>query len=81
VWVIFWWLVADALELAATNTHNWHPDFILKLWITLPPTLAPALGLGILLALQHRDRPDFLKIAYEPGIRGQAVVHEQPNPT
>jgi hypothetical protein len=48
VWVILRRFVADALELVATNAHDWRPDFILKLRITFHPLLAPALGLGIL---------------------------------
>ena len=24
----------DALELVATNADHWHPDFVMKLWIT-----------------------------------------------
>jgi hypothetical protein len=68
VWVILRRLIPDALELVATNAHDGCPDFILKLRITFHPPLAPALGLGaFLLALQHRDRLDFLKFACEAG--------------
>ena len=39
------------------------------------------LGLGILAGASASGPAGLLKIACEAGIRGQAVVHEQPNPT
>ena len=65
MWVILWRFIADALELVATNAHDWCPDFILKLRITFHPQLALALGPQVfLLALQHRDP---LRMAGEAG--------------
>ena len=32
--LILRWFILNALELAAANAHDWHPDFIMKLWIT-----------------------------------------------
>jgi hypothetical protein len=37
-------LIPDALELVATNADHWHPDFVMKLWITFHPQLAPVLA-------------------------------------
>jgi len=34
VWVILWWLIPNALELAAANADDRYPDFIMKLQIT-----------------------------------------------
>ena len=34
VWVILRWFIPNALELAAANAHDRHPDFIMKLRIT-----------------------------------------------
>jgi hypothetical protein len=41
VWVILRRLIPDALELVATNADHWHPDFVMKLWITFNPQLTP----------------------------------------
>ncbi len=68
MWVILRWLIPNALELAAANAHYLHSDFVMKSLITfhLQLTLAPGQQV-FFLALQHRDRPDFLKIAGEAG--------------
>src|SRR5258705_2884130 len=34
VWVILRWFIPNALELAAADAHERHPDFIVKLRIT-----------------------------------------------
>ena len=34
VWVILRRFIPNAIELAAANAHDRHPDFIMKLWIT-----------------------------------------------
>ena len=34
VWVILRWFIPNALELAAANAHDRHPDFIMKRRIT-----------------------------------------------
>src|SRR5258708_29014016 len=34
VWVILRWFIPNALELAAANAHDRHPDFIVKRRIT-----------------------------------------------
>jgi hypothetical protein len=34
VWVVLRWFIPNALELAAANAHDRHPDFIMKLRIT-----------------------------------------------
>ena len=68
MWVILRWLIPNALELAAANAHYWHSDFVMKPRITFHLQLTPAPGQQVFfLALQHRDRPDFLKIAGEAG--------------
>jgi hypothetical protein len=60
--------IANALKLAATNAHDWHPDFVMKLRTTSHLHLTPALGQQVfLLALQHRDQTDFLKFGCEAG--------------
>jgi hypothetical protein len=41
VWVILRRLIPDALELVAANADHWHSDFVIKLWITFHPQLAP----------------------------------------
>ena len=62
MWVILRRFIPNACELSGANAHDWHPDFILKLRITFHPQLALALGPQVfLLALQHRDPPDFLE--------------------
>jgi hypothetical protein len=49
-------LIPDALELVATNADHWHPDFVMKLWITFHPPLAPAPTAGSrCLSLAGRD--------------------------
>jgi hypothetical protein len=69
VWMILRRFIPNACELSGANAHDWHPDFILKLRITFHPQLALALGPQVfLLALQHRDPPDFLKTAGEAGL-------------
>ena len=35
MWMILRRLIPNALELAAANAHDRHPDFIMKLWITV----------------------------------------------
>ncbi len=68
MWVILRRFIANALKLTATNAHDWHPDFVMKLRITSHLHLTPAPGQQVfLLPLQHRDRADFLKFACEPG--------------
>jgi hypothetical protein len=42
VWVILRRLIPEALELVTTNADHWHPDFVMKLWITFHPQLASA---------------------------------------
>jgi hypothetical protein len=82
VWVILRWLIPNALELAAANAHYWHSDFVMKPRITFHLQLTPAPGQQVFfLALQHRDRPDFLKIAGRIRPRGSAkrrAGHDQP---
>jgi len=87
VWVILRWLIPNALELAAANAHYWHSDFVMKPQITFHLQLTPAPGQQVFfLALQHRDRPDFLKIAGGAGFGredrpGSGAGHDQRFPT
>ena len=41
MWVILRRLIPDALELVAANADHLHPEFVMKLWITFHPQLAP----------------------------------------
>jgi hypothetical protein len=52
VWVILRRLIPYALELVATNADHWHPDFVMKLWITFHPQVAtvPSQQVFIMLA-------------------------------
>ena len=84
MWVILRRFIPNASELSGANAHDWHPDFILKLRITFHPQLALALGPQVfLLALQHRDPPDFLETAGEAELAvriGQAAARAMTSP-
>jgi hypothetical protein len=57
VWVILRRLIPDALELVATNADHWHPDFVMKLWITFHPQLAPAPSRQVFIMLAQQTQP------------------------
>ena len=57
VWVILRRLIPDALELVATNADYWHPDFVMKLWITFHPALAPVPSRQVFIMLAQETEP------------------------
>ena len=50
-------LIPDALELVATNADHWHPDFVMKLWITFHPPLAPVPSRQVFIMLAQETGP------------------------
>ena len=56
VWVILRRLIADALELVATNADHWRPDFVMKLRITFHK-LAPVPSRQVFTMLARETEP------------------------
>ena len=57
MWVILRRPIPDALELLATNADYWHPDFVMKLWITFHPQLAPVPSRQVFIMLAQETEP------------------------
>ena len=57
MWVILRRPIPDALELLATNADHWHPDFVMKLWITFHPQLALAPSRQVFIMLAQETEP------------------------
>ena len=49
--------IPDALELVATNADHWRPDFVMKLWITFHPQLAPVPSRQVFIMLAQETEP------------------------